>query len=237
LKDKVKRLNWKEDAKRRVAIESVKLIKDGQVVGLGTGSTAKYMIDELGRRICEEGLKISGIPTSLWTSERAKKNKIPLTTLDEHPQLDIAIDGADQVDLELNLIKGLGGALTREKIIDTAAENLVIIIDESKLVEKLGVNQVVPIEVIPMACAPVIEKLRKLGGKPNLRTRKDNGDFFITDNGNYIIDVAFGAINNGKILERKINMIPGIVENGLFIGVTQIVFVGYQDRVARFEKK
>ena len=124
-------MNWKEEIKRKVAIESVKLIKDGQIVGLGTGSTAKYMIDELGRRVREEGLQILGIPTSLWTSKRAKKNKIPLTTLDENPKLDIAIDGADQVDPELNLIKGLGGALTREKIIDTAAEELVIIIADS----------------------------------------------------------------------------------------------------------
>ena len=233
----MKKLNWKEDTKRRVAIESVKLIKDGQIIGLGTGSTAKYMIDELGRRVREEGLRVLGIPTSLWTSKRAKENKIPLTTLDEHPKLDIAIDGADQVDPELNLIKGLGGALTREKIIDTAAEELVIIIDESKLVEKLGVNQVVPIEVIPMALAPVIEKLRKLGGKPKVRSVKDNGDLFITDNGNYIVDVAFGAITNGEILETKINMIPGVVENGLFIGVTKIVFVGYKNKVDRVEKK
>ncbi len=233
----MKKLNWKEDTKRRVAIESVKLIKDGQIVGLGTGSTAKYMIDELGRRVREEGLRVLGIPTSLWTSKRAKENKIPLTTLDEHPKLDIAIDGADQVDPELNLIKGLGGALTREKIIDTAAEELVIIIDESKLVEKLGVNQVVPIEVIPMALAPVIEKLIKLGGKPKVRSVRNNGDLFITDNGNYIVDVAFGAITNGEILETKINMIPGVVENGLFIGVTKIVFVGYKNKVDRFEKK
>jgi len=233
----VKKLNWKEDTKRRVAVESVKLIKDGQIVGLGTGSTVKYMIDELGRRVREEGLRVLGIPTSLWTSKRAKENKIPLTTLDEHHKLDIAIDGADQVDPELNLIKGLGGALTREKIIDTAAEELVIIIDESKLVEKLGVNQVVPIEVIPMALAPVIEKLRKLGGKPKVRSVKDNGDLFITDNGNYIVDAAFGAITNGEILETKINMIPGVVENGLFIGVTKIVFVGYKNKVDRVEKK
>ena len=127
----MKKMNEKEDVKRKVAIESVKLVKDGQIVGLGTGSTAKYMIDELGRRVREEGLQILGVPTSLWTSKRAKKNKIPLTTLDKHPKLDIAIDGADQVDPELNLIKGLGGALTREKIIDTAAEKLVIIIDEN----------------------------------------------------------------------------------------------------------
>lgn len=230
-------MNGKEEIKRKVAIESVKLIKDGQIVGLGTGSTAKYMIDELGRRVREEGLQILGIPTSLWTSKRAKKNKIPLTTLDENPKLDIAIDGADQVDPELNLIKGLGGALTREKIIDTAAEELVIIIDESKLVEKLGVNQVVPIEIIPIALAPVIEKLRKLGGKTKVRSVKDTGDLFMTDNGNYIVDVAFGAITNGKILETKINIIPGVVENGLFIGITKIVFVGYKNRVDRIEKK
>lgn len=233
----MKKLKWKEEAKKRAAIEAVKLIQDGQVVGLGTGSTAKYMIDELGRRVREEGLRIWGIPTSLWTSKRAKKNEIPLTTLDEHPQFAIAIDGADQVDPKLNLIKGLGGALTREKIIDTAAEKLVIIIDESKLVEKLGNKQVVPIEVIPIACVPVIEKLRKLGGKPKIRPGKVNGDLFITDNGNYIVDVNFGEISDGKILETKINMIPGVVENGLFIDVTHTVFVGYKNKVDRLEKK
>ena len=230
-------LNWKEDAKRRVAIEAVKLIEEGQVVGLGTGSTVKYMVDELGRRVREEGLQILGIPTSLWTSKRAKKNNIKLTTLEEHPQVDIAIDGADQVDPELNLIKGLGGALTREKIVDTAAKVLIIIIDKSKLVEKLGVNQEVPIEVIPMALTPIIEKLKRLGGKPKIRLVRDNGNYFMTDNGNYIIDAGFGSITNGKILETKINMIPGVVENGLFIGITEIVFVGYKNKVDRIEKK
>ena len=230
-------MDWKEEAKRKAAIEAVKLVKDGDVVGLGTGSTAKYMIDELGRRVIEEGLDILGIPTSLWTSNRAKKKKISLTTLNEHPHLDIAIDGADQVDPKLDLIKGLGGALTREKIVDTATENLVIIIDSTKFVEKLGVNQVVPVEVIPMACTPVIGKISLLGGKSKIRISKDNGTFFITDNGNYIIDVAFGAIINGKNLETKINMIPGVVENGLFIGVTKLVFIGYQNKVERLDKK
>jgi ribose 5-phosphate isomerase A len=230
-------MNWKEEAKRRAALEAVTLVKDGQVVGLGTGSTAKYMIDELGRKVREEGLQILGIPTSHWTANRAKINEIPLTTLDNHPQIDIAIDGADQVDPELNLIKGLGGALTREKIIDTAAKNLVIIIDKSKYVEKLGVKQVVPIEIIPMACTPIIEKLRRLGGKPKVRQGKDNDPFFITDNGNYIVDVAFGAITNGKNLEMKINMIPGVVENGLFIDVTDMVFIGSPNKVERLEKK
>jgi ribose 5-phosphate isomerase A len=230
-------LSWIEDAKKRAAIESAKLVSDGQVVGLGTGSTTKYMIDELGRRVREEELRILGVPTSLWTSERAKENGIPLTTLDEHPQLDIAIDGADQVDPKLNLIKGLGGALTREKIVDTAAEDLIIIIDARKLTERLGLNQVIPVEVIPIARVPVTEKLKKLGGKPTVRFVKDKSDYFVTDNGNYITDVAFGAIGDAKRLESDINMITGVVENGLFIEVTQTVFVGYKSRVERLEKE
>ena len=237
MRSEAKGLSWKEDAKKRAAIESVKLVVDGQVVGLGTGSTARYMIDELGKRVREEGLRILGVPTSCWASERAKENGIPLTTLDEHPQLNIAIDGADQVDPELNLIKGLGGALTQEKIVDTAAEDLAIIVDESKLVERLGLNQAIPVEVIPMARAPVMERLRKLGGRPAVRFVKDKSGYFVTDNGNYIIDVAFGAIGNAKRLERDINMIPGVVENGLFIGVAKAVFVGHRSGVERLERR
>jgi len=230
-------LSWIENAKKRAAIESVKLVEDGQIIGLGTGSTAGYMIEQLGKRIREEKLRVLGVPTSNWTSELAKNNGIPLTTLDEHPQLDIAIDGADQVDPDLNLIKGLGGALTREKIVDTAAKDLIIIVDESKLVERLGLNHVIPVEVLPMARAPVMKKLRKLNGSPAVRFVKDKSAYFITDNGNYIIDVIFSVISNIKKLETDINMISGVVENGLFIGVAEVVFVGYKSEVKKLKKR
>lgn len=225
------------EAKRRAAVASAKLVRSGQVVGLGTGSTADYMVEELGRRIREERLKILGVPTSNRTAELAVKHGIPLTTLGEHPRLDIAIDGADQVDADLNLIKGMGGALTREKIVDGAAETLVIIVDESKMTPQLGVNQVVPVEVIPFAIVPVMSRLAKLGGKPSVRPSGDKRGYFMTDNDNNIVDVDFGAIGDAKKLEREIKMIPGVVENGLFVDMAKVVFVGGKGGVKKIERK
>ena len=234
-------MSWKEEAKKKAALESVKLVKSGQIVGLGTGSTIYYVVEEVGRRVREEGLRILGIPTSNQTEAQAKKCGISLTTLDEHPQIDIAIDGADQVDPDLNLIKGMGGALTREKIVDSASKYFVIVVDESKLSDKLGLNQPIPIEVIPMALTPVINKIKKLGGKSNVRppakTAPSTAKYFITDNGNFVIDADFGEIKNAERLEREIKMIPGVVENGLVINMTQKVYVGEKTGVKVIEKK
>ena len=230
-------MKLESEAKRRAAVASTELVRSGQIVGLGSGSTANYMIEELGRRIREEKLKITGVPTSNQTAELAAKCGIPLTTLDEHPRLDIAIDGADQVDPRLNLIKGMGGALTREKIVDGAAETLAIIVDESKMTPQLGVNQVVPVEAVPFATAPVMSKLVRLGGKPSIRTAKDKRGYFVTDNGNNIVDVDFGAINDVKGLERKIKMISGVVESGLFVGMAKIVFVGAASGIRKIERR
>jgi ribose 5-phosphate isomerase A len=140
----------------------------------------------------------------------------------------MALDGADQVDPDLNLIKGLGGALTREKIVDNASRRLVIIVDERKISKKLGINQVVPIEVIPTATTVVTNALSKVGGRSTLRRTEDNLQF-ITDNGNFILDVDFGAIDNPQELEKRLRTIIGIVENGLFIDMTKKVYVGYRD--------
>jgi ribose 5-phosphate isomerase A len=228
-------MSWKEEAKKKAALESVALVQGNDVVGLGTGSTTRYMVEELGRRIREEGLNITGVPTSIQTSRLAQKVGIPLTNLDVHPRLDIAIDGADQVDPLLNLIKGMGGALTREKIVDSAAERLVIIVDESKLAEKLGEDQVVPVEVIPLGLTPVITRLEKLGG--TVVTRRTGGaDYYITDNGNYIVDVDFGVIADPARLEREIKLIPGVVENGLFIDMTEVVYVGSEREVKTIKR-
>lgn len=234
-------MSWKEEEKKKAAIESAKLVKSGQVVGLGTGSTIYYVVEELGRRVHEEKLQIIGIPTSNQTEVQAKGCGIALTTLDEHPQIDIAIDGADQVDPNLNLIKGMGGALTREKIVDSAAKYFAIVIDESKLSDKLGVNQPIPIEVIPMALTPVANKIKSLGGKPVVRppakTAKTTSKYFVTDNGNFVIDADFGEIKNAETLDRDIKMIPGVVENGLFINMTHRVYVGEKSGVRVIEKK
>lgn len=227
-------MSWKEEAKKKAALKSATLVQSNDVVGLGTGSTTRYMVEELGRRVREEGLDITGVPTSIQTSRLAQKVGIPLTNLNEHPSLDLAIDGADQVDPLLNLIKGMGGALTREKIVDSAAERLVIIVDEGKLTEKLGEDQVVPVEVIPLGLTPVIARLEVLGGVAV--TRRTGSDFYITDNGNYIVDVDFGVITDPARLEREIKLIPGVVENGLFIDMTEVVYVGSERGVKTIER-
>jgi len=219
-------MSWIERMKQKTAIEAAKEIKDGSIVGLGSGSTLAYLIEELGREVKEEGFEIQGIPTSYETMKLAVQYGVPLTTLDEHPEPDIAIDGADQVDKDLNLIKGLGGALTREKIIDKASKRLVIVVDERKLSEKLGVNQIVPIEVIPIATTVVANTLKKLRGRGTLRKVEGNDLKFITDNGNFILDVDFGAIDNPRELEGRLRAVTGIVENGLFLDMTHKVYVG-----------
>ncbi|MFH0896637.1 MAG: ribose 5-phosphate isomerase A [Candidatus Bathyarchaeota archaeon] len=226
-----------DEAKRRAAVASTELVRSGQIVGLGSGSTANYMIEELGRRVRREKLRIMGVSTSIQTAELAAEWGIPLTTLDDHPRLDIAIDGADQVDPCLNLIKGMGGALTREKIVDSAAEMLAIVVDEGKMAPQLGVNQVVPVEVIPFAAAPVMRKLAELGGKSSIRTARDKGGCFTTDNGNCIIDVDFGSIIDAKRLEMEIKMVSGVVESGLFVEMAKIVYVGSNSCVRKIERR
>jgi len=222
-------MSWIDKMKRKAAIEAVKEVEDGSVVGLGSGSTVTYAIEELGRRIREEGIKIQGVPTSYETMKLALQYGVPLTTLNREPKPDVALDGADQVDKALNLIKGLGGALTREKIVDNASKRLIIIVDERKLTDKLGFNQVVPIEVIPIATTVVANALSELGGESTLRRMGDNDLQFITDNGNFILDVDFGEIDRPRELERRLRSIIGIVENGIFLDMTHKVYVGYRD--------
>ncbi|MFA5365224.1 MAG: ribose-5-phosphate isomerase RpiA, partial [Candidatus Bathyarchaeia archaeon] len=162
-------MSWREDAKKQVALEAVKHVKDGFVVGLGSGSTAAYAIQELGRLMKQEGLHVLGVPSSSQAMMIAVGSGIPLTTLDEHPTLDLAIDGADEVDHNLNMIKGGGGALTREKIVAGAAKQVVIVADENKLVQKLGTTFKVPVEVLGFALATVSASIKELGGTPFLR--------------------------------------------------------------------
>ena len=222
-------------AKRRAGIEAASVVRDGQVVGLGTGSTAAEAIIELGRRVREEGLSIVGIPTSFSAAMLAGEHGIPIRTLDDVTGIDIAIDGADEVDPYRNLIKGGGGAHTREKVIASNAVTFILVVDSSKLVEKLGERCPVPVEVISMARSPVMRRLEALGGKPALRmsVRKDGP--VITDEGNMIIDVKFDGITDPAKLEKQINAIPGVVENGLFVGMADLVLVGVpgEDAVRR----
>lgn len=229
-------MSWREEAKKRAGLEAAKLVRNRQVVGLGTGSTVYYVIEEVGRRIREESLDILGVSTSIQTTGLARNFGIPLTSLSEYPRLDIAIDGADQVDPDLNLIKGRGGALTCEKVVDGAAKSLVIVVDETKLTERLGLNQVVPVEVLPFAQGVVMQRIREIGGKPATKCLA-NGSVFVTDNGNHIIDIDFGAIEDGGALEREVKMIPGVIEVGLFINMAHMVCVGYRTKVEKIERK
>ncbi|MCK4477103.1 ribose 5-phosphate isomerase A [Candidatus Bathyarchaeota archaeon] len=218
------------------AINAVKHVEDGFIVGLGSGTTVTYAFQEIGKRIHEEKLHIYGVPTSYQAFLLAVQNSIPVTTLDEHHQLDIAIDGADQVDEKLNMIKGVGGALTREKIVASASRMNVIIVDETKLTRKLGVNQPVPVEVLPFAMSTITKKLRILGSKPILREAEKKLGPVVTDNGNFIVDVDFGSIDNPKELNRTLKAIPGIVETGLFVGMADVVYVGGREAVQKLEK-
>jgi ribose 5-phosphate isomerase A len=223
--------------KQRAALEAVRHVKDGYIVGLGSGSTAAYAIEAIGKRIEEENLHIMGIPTSYQAFLFAVECKIPITTLDEHPVIDVTIDGADQLTPELFLIKGGGAALAREKIVASASKLNVIIVDDAKKVKLLGEkNQFVPIEVLPFALPIVKEIIVAMGGRPVVREGKGKLGPTITDNGNAIIDAYFGEIVNPAELAVKVKMIPGVVETGFFIGLTDIVYVGTSTEVERLVK-
>ncbi len=209
----------KEAAGRAAA----RLVQDGDVVGLGTGSTAYFAVIALGERV-KAGLKIIGIPTSVATADLARRVGIPLTTLDEHPEIDITIDGADEVDPKLNLIKGGGGALTREKVVATASKKMVVVADSGKVVKTLG-KFPLPVEVIAFARTVIEKKIAALGGSPKLRMKAD-GSPYLTDNGNEILDCSFGKISDPAALARELSEMPGVVEHGLFIGVAKLAIVG-----------
>jgi len=229
-------LNWKEKAKKAVAKEAAKHVENGFILGLGSGSTTAYAIKEIGKRICRENLKIYGIPTSYQAMLQAIENRIPLTTLYENPEIDLTIDGADQIDKNLNLIKGHGGALTREKIVASASKKVLIIADETKLTEKRGKDCLVPIEVLPFAFPHVKRKMEQLGAKTSLREAKNKVGPVITDNGNLIVDANFGIIENPEKLEIILKNIPGIVETGLFIEMADAVLIGGKTGIKELRK-
>ena len=211
--------------KREAGYHAAGMVEDGMVIGLGTGSTTYYAMERLSALI-DEGLRIQGVPTSFQTEMLARQLRIPLTTLDTYPELDLAIDGADQVDPSLRLIKGRGAALTREKCVAAAAQSLVIVVDASKCVDTLAAP--VPLEVIPFALQPVILGVRALGGIPELRTgvRKDGP--VITDNGNFILDCSFGTIGEPERLEGILTLMPGVLSCGLFCAFVEksVIVVG-----------
>jgi ribose 5-phosphate isomerase A len=226
-----------QEAKRKAALEAVKHVKDGFIVGLGSGSTAAFAIEALGERMKREKLRVMGIPTSYQAFLLAVECGIPITTLDEHPEINVTIDGADQITPELNLIKGMGAALAREKIVAAASKLNIIIADQQKKVKVLGENnQSVPIEVLPFAISLAKRKIIAAGGKPVLREGKGKLGPVITDNGNAILDSYFGLIAKPGELDAKLKMIPGVVETGFFVGLTDIAYVGSVGSVEKIER-
>jgi ribose 5-phosphate isomerase A len=223
-----------EEEKESAGRTAAKLVRDGDIVGLGTGSTAYFAVVALGERV-KAGLKIIGIPTSVRTADLARAVGIPLTTLDENPEIDITIDGADEVDPKLNLIKGGGGALTREKVIATASKKMVVVADSGKVVAVLG-KFPLPVEVIAFARTVVERKIVSLGGSPKLRLKAD-GSPYLTDNGNQILDCSFGEITDPPALARELSGTPGVVEHGLFIGLAKSAIVGRGSSVEEIRPK
>ncbi|SFC72631.1 ribose-5-phosphate isomerase [Bacillus sp. OV322] len=206
--------------KQMAGEKAAEYVKDGMTVGLGTGSTVFYTIEKLGQLV-GEGLSIKGIPTSVETEKLAKKWGIPLTDFGEVDHLDIAIDGADEANPDMVLIKGGGGALLREKIIAKAANTFIVVADSAKMVEKLG-KFPLPVEIVPFGYKMTVRHLEKLPGC-TMKMRMHDDVLFVTDNGNYIADCTFENLENPQELEQTLNMIPGVVENGLFVNMTHTV--------------
>lgn len=222
-----------EEEKLLAAKEAVKLINDNQIIGLGTGSTAEYAVREIGKLVAE-GLKIKGVPTSNKTEKLAKSLNILLITLDEVDSIDLTIDGTDEFDADLNLIKGGGGALFREKMVARLSKNQIIIADSSKKVNVLGAFKV-PVEVVPIAVHFAERQIKKIGGTANIREK--NGKVFVTDAGNNILDVDFGEINNPGEVSEKLNAVEGVVCHGLFINLANIVIMAKDNEITVFKRQ
>lgn len=226
--------NVATEKKRQAAEEAVAFVRDGQVLGLGTGSTVQFALEAVSRRIKNEGIKVWGIPTSTRTETESKRLGIPLTTLEDHPHVDLTIDGADEIDPQLNLIKGGGGALVREKVVATSSADVIIIADDTKLVVRLGTTFPVPVELLPFS-RPLVERaLRALGSTPTLR-KQPNGSNYITDNGNWILDARFPRIDEPAKTEREITMLAGVVDCGIFTGLADLALVGGAEGVRRLK--
>ena len=221
-------------AKLNAAKAAVALVEDGMRLGLGTGSTAQLILPMLGALVAS-GMRLVGVPTSERTAKFARRAGVPLTTLSETPELDLAIDGADEVDPEFNMIKGGGGALLREKIVASCARRMVVVIDRSKLVDQLGAFPL-PVEVSPMAATPVARRIGAHGREVTLRRAK-NGGAFVTDEGHHILDCRFGRITDPRTLSRTLSDIPGVIEHGLFLDMAELVIVGSDTGAETLERR
>lgn len=228
-----------EDQKKAAALAALDYLKPGMKVGLGTGSTANHFIDALGAKV-KDGFQVLAVPTSRQTRDRATKLGIPLTDLEKHPFLDLTVDGADEFDDKFQLIKGGGGALLLEKIVASSSRYMIVVADESKKVDMLG-RYPLPVEVVPFgvkATAWKIERaLRICGIEGKIALRVKDGKPFVTDTGNAILDVAIGKIPEPERLSNLLNITPGVVDHGLFIGICGIILMGTKDGVKTFRKQ
>lgn len=215
-----------EALKRAAAEAAAARVRSGMVVGLGTGSTAIHAIPDIGRRLRIGELRdLRCVPTSYQSTLLAREQRIPIVSLDEIGGIDIAIDGADEVAPDLTLIKGAGAAQTPEKVIASLATEFIVVVDQSKLVERLGSHHPVPVEVLPFALGSVSRAIERLGGRPTLRMAVKKAGPVVTDQGNFVLDVGFAEIPNPAALERELKLIPGALENGLFVGLARRAFV------------
>jgi ribose 5-phosphate isomerase A len=225
-----KELSALDKEKQLAARAAVELVESGSIVGLGSGSTATYALRYLAERV-RAGLKITGIPTSQKTKQLAEQLEIPLTTLGEHPKIDIDIDGADEIDPQLNLIKGGGGALLREKVIASASRRFIVVAESKKQVARLG-KFPLPVEVIPFAESLIKSRIEALGAQVALR-KYAYGNPYVTDEGHHILDCTFGEIADPPTLAQKVRSIPGVVEHGLFISMAEMALIGNGGRLVQ----
>ena len=218
----------KKNAAEKAVVEN---IKENMVVGIGSGSTVVYAVNKIAELNKENNLNLKCIPSSFQSYQLIIENGLNLVSLDQYPEIDLDLDGADEIDKDLNLIKGGGGCLVQEKIIASNSKKLVIIADFRKVSEKLGENwkNGVPVEVIPMAYKPIMKKLENLEGKPVLRMAQSKAGPLVSDNGNFIVDVDFGIIKNPNELNNKLLLIPGVVDTGLFINMALKAYIGKED--------
>jgi ribose 5-phosphate isomerase A len=221
------------DLKEMAAREAVKYVRDGMIVGLGSGSTASIAIKLIGELV-REGWKLIGIPTSRASEVLGRSVGIRIGDLKDYPDVDVTIDGADEVDPKLNLVKGLGGALVREKIVAASTRTEVIVVDQSKLVDFICQKAPLPVEILQFGHQATMKKLERFGCTPAVR--RSNGDVFVTDNGNIMADCRFTRINDPAKMEWELNLVPGVVDNGLFVGLAHVVIVSSKDGIRTMTK-
>ena len=211
--------------KQLVALHAAKYVKNGMLVGLGTGSTANYFIDELARRQNDEGLKVTTVASSTISAQRAQSLNLPIVALEHISQIDLYVDGADEITPDMTLLKGRGSDLVKEKLLAKAAKQFIAVADESKLVSRIGQNFVIPIEVIPFAWQLTQKSLADCGAQGELRPNAAKDGFWVTSHGSYVLDMRFDADFSAEVLNQIINNTPGVVEHGIFIGLTDAVFI------------